>query len=81
MRKRSTNRAMTDTKNEAVLFAEWLYNNRWYSFNAERGEWSRTHEHPTVIGEKTYKKHFVRTTEQLYLIFRAEKTYDYTQIS
>lgn len=55
---------------EQKAFAEWLYKNRWYSFSANTGDWHQTLEHPSAMGQKTYEKHHVKTTTELYNIFK-----------
>jgi hypothetical protein len=55
----------------AVKFAQWLYNNRWFTF--ENGKWRYTFEMGTAISQASYNKNFVKTTEQLFNLFMLEK--------
>lgn len=54
-------------KRQSVEFDKWKYENRWFHFDGQY--WEYTFEQGTVIGEKTYNKHYRKTTEQLYELF------------
>lgn len=53
---------------KAKEFAEWLHENRWYSFTG--GKWNYTFENGTSISDATYEKNYRKTTEQLYETFK-----------
>lgn len=53
-----------------VEFAEWLQKNRWCSF--ENGKWYYTFEQGTAMSDKVYKKNYVKTTAELYEVFKKE---------
>lgn len=57
-------------KDEGVLFAEWLYRNRWFHF--ENGKWHYTFEMGTSMSDKTYQKNYVKPTSELYAMFQKE---------
>jgi len=52
---------------EACDFAEWLQENRWFSFI--NGKWHYSFEHGTSISNLVLKERFQKTTQALYLIF------------
>ena len=51
-------------------FAIWLINNRWFNF--EKGKWSYTFEHGTMISKKSYEKNYRKSHDELYTIFLKE---------
>lgn len=57
---------------DAVSFAEWLYKNRWFSF--ENGKWYYTFEQGASVSEKTYQKNYVKATAQLYELFKSQNS-------
>lgn len=60
----------TDISNRACRFAEWLQENRWFSFS--QGKWNYTFEDGTSISKKSYDKNYRKTTEELYIKFCQE---------
>lgn len=48
----------------AIGFAQWLQENRWYSFI--NGKWHYTFDQGTAMARKTYEKDYMKTTEELY---------------
>ena len=68
---RKQNSEKEGNKDREGEFAEWLYQNRWFSF--ENGKWHYTFEQGTVMGDKTYQKHYVKTTAQLYEQYLQQK--------
>lgn len=54
-------------KRQAITFDEWRIENRWFSF--EQGHYYHTFEQGTSMSEGTYRKHYVKTREQLYDLF------------
>jgi len=65
------NIAATIADNYAIEFAEWLQENRWYSFT--QGKWNYTFEQGTSISEATYNKNYRKTSQELLEIFKKEK--------
>ena len=63
----------TDVSSRACRFAEWLQENRWFSFY--QGKWNYTFEHGTSISEVSYNKNYRKTTEELYAKFCQEHGY------
>lgn len=61
----------TYKEEEALEFAEWVYNNRWFYFN--EGNWHYTFEGGTTISKKAYKKNYIKTTAQLFQLFLKER--------
>ena len=57
----------------ACQFAEWLQENRWFSFY--QGKWNYTFEQGTSISEATYNKNYRKTTQELYERFCQEHGY------
>ena len=57
-------------KSTAIKFSEWLYANRWFTF--ENGKWRYTFEHGTVMRKEEYNKNYTKTTEELYELFKKE---------
>lgn len=55
----------------AVEFAEWMYQNRWFQF--ENGKWYYTFEQGTSMSDKQYQKEYVKTTAELYQLFKQQK--------
>ena len=54
-------------KQQCIAFDKWKYENRWFLFDGQY--WQYTFEQGSVVGEKTYNKHYRKTTEQLYELF------------
>jgi hypothetical protein len=50
-------------KEREMSFAEWLQENRWFSF--ENGKWYYTFEQGTCMSDKEYQKKYVKTTAEL----------------
>jgi len=48
-------------------FAIWLNENRWFTY--EDGKWKYTFEQGTCISNKSYKKNYCKTHEELYELF------------
>ena len=48
----------------AERFAEWLQENRWFSFSD--GKWNYTFEMGTAISRESYEKQFRKTTAELF---------------
>ena len=65
--------AIHDVSSRACRFAEWLQENRWFSFY--QGKWNYTFEHGTSISEASYNKNYRKTTEELYAKFCQEHGY------
>ena len=59
-------------KNKSMLFAEWLFDNRWFNFDKASGKWSYTFEQGTAMSKASYEKNYKKTTEQLYAMFENE---------
>lgn len=57
----------------ACKFAEWLQENRWFSFYD--GKWSYTFQQGTAMSRKTYERNYMKTTEELYVMFCNEHGY------
>jgi len=57
------------TSIDAVAFAEWLYENRWFYFDHSTQKWHYTFEEGTSIPKKTYEKLYIKTTAELYKLF------------
>jgi hypothetical protein len=51
-------------KEREMYFAEWLQENRWFSF--ENGKWYYTFEQGTCMSDKEYQKKYVKTTAELW---------------
>lgn len=56
----------------AIKFAEWLQENRWYTYHPDTKKWHYTFEHGTAIAKKTYDKNYKKGTYQLLLNFMSE---------
>jgi len=52
------------TDDFSVKFAEWLQENRWFSFT--NGKWNYTFEQGTVISKANYEKNYRKTTTELH---------------
>jgi hypothetical protein len=48
----------------ACQFAQWLQENRWFSFY--QGKWNYTFEQGTSISEASYNKNYRKTTQEFY---------------
>ena len=55
------------TEEIACNFAEYLYNNRWFSL--ENGKWHYCFEQGTAIGKENYAKYYIKTTRELFVKF------------
>lgn len=53
---------------EAIEFAEWLQQNRWFSF--QNGYWYYTFENAIAISNEAYNKKYRKTTSELYQLFK-----------
>lgn len=68
-----------DKGEEATQFAEWLQENRWFTFQSHtkwhpnEKRWYYTFEQGTAMGEAAYQKNYVKTTSQLYQLFKSQK--------
>lgn len=58
---------------DAILFALWLNENRWYNFDRTYNKWCYTFESGTSISRKAYEKDYMKTSEELYKIFDAKR--------
>lgn len=67
----NTERESAAGREDACDFAEWLYKNRWFSF--ENNKWYYTFEQGTSMSDKQYQKEYVKTTAELYTIFKQQK--------
>lgn len=56
----------------AMKFAEWLQENRWYTYDPEERKWHYTFEHGTAMPQKTYDKNYKKGSYQLLLNFMTE---------
>jgi|SRR6185369_208118 len=56
-------------QSDAVAFAQWLYENRWFYFDRSTQKWHYTFEQGTSIPKKTYEKLYIKTTAELYKLF------------
>ncbi len=56
----------------AIKFAEWLQENRWFYFDQNNHVWHYTFEHGTSISNESYKKKYIKTTADLFEIFKKE---------
>lgn len=56
---------------DAVAFAEWVYKNRWFRF--ENGRWEYTFEQGSSVSRGEYLKNYIKTTAQLYELFKQQK--------
>lgn len=68
---RETETAAAGREEDSVMFAEWLYKNRWFSF--ENNKWYYTFEQGTSISDKQYQKEYVKTTAELYKQFKQKE--------
>lgn len=59
----------------ACRFAEWLQENRWFSFH--QGKWNYSFEQGTSINVNAYNKNYKKTTEELYDLFVKEHRRQY----
>lgn len=64
---------LTDISSRACQFAEWLQENRWFSFY--QGKWNYTFEHGTSMSKASYNKNYRKTTDELYSKFCQEFGY------
>ncbi len=55
-------------------FDKWLSDNRWYTYSPVTKLWSYTFEHGTAMGKESYRKNFMKTTDQLYQLFKQQNT-------
>lgn len=60
----ATNKTAEITTDVAVKFAEWLQENRWFSFYD--GKWNYSFEQGTSISKVTYEKNYRKTTDELF---------------
>ena len=51
----------------------WLFDNRWFKYDQTKKVWHYTFEWGTSISGAEYKKHYTKTTKQLYEIYKKEK--------
>ena len=58
-------------KQQAIAFDDFRVKNRWFSF--ERGHYYHTFDHPTAMSTKEYNKNYVKTRDQLYMLFIEEQ--------
>lgn len=56
---------------DAIEFAEWLNQNRWFYFDGEK--WHYTHESGVVMSKGTVEKHYIKTSLQLYEMYLKSK--------
>lgn len=64
------------TEKIACEFAEWLNQNRWFTFDKEKQRWFYTFEHGTSISDASYLKNYTKTTSELYRRFLKEIKYN-----
>lgn len=69
----SANSDLGAVSSRACRFAEWLQENRWFSFY--QGKWNYTFEQGTAISEAAYNENYRKTTEELYARFCQEHGY------
>jgi hypothetical protein len=53
-------------------FAVWLKDNRWFNFDKDLMKWKYTFESGTSISKKSYEKNYMKTSEELFIIFEEE---------
>lgn len=58
---------------EAIGFAEWLNENRWYTYDTNRQKWCYTFEHGTSLPKGAYEKNYMKTSEELFNIYKLSK--------
>lgn len=56
----------------AKNFAIWLFENRWFYYNATTDEWSYTHEHGTIMSQAEQIKHYIKKTSVLFTKFKIQ---------
>lgn len=61
--------SLATDKSDGIGFAEWLYKNRWFSMEGDK--WCYTFEMGTSMPQKTYEKNYMKTTAELYEIFKS----------
>ena len=55
----------TFTSGDMEAFPIWLHENRWYSYNEDKGRWYYTFEQGTAISHASYIKNYTKTTQEL----------------
>ena len=60
-------------ESEAIGFAEWLNENRWYSFDRDKQKWCYTFEHGTSLSKGVYEKNYMKTSAQLFDLYKQSK--------
>lgn len=58
-----------EEKNIAFEFAIWLNKNRWFNFDEKHQKWCYIFEHGTAISRKEYEKHYMKTNDELWVMF------------
>lgn len=56
---------------DAIEFLNWAYENRW--FKKEGEFWRYTFEQGTSVSAASYKKNYMKTSAQLYNLFKEQK--------
>jgi hypothetical protein len=56
------------TDDFSISFAEWLNQNRWFTF--ENGKWCYSFENGTAISKTNYDKNYRKTTTELQQYFK-----------
>lgn len=51
-------------------FDKWLEDNRWFTYSPVEKLWHYTFEQGTSISKQSYRKNYMKTTEQLYSLFK-----------
>lgn len=64
----------SSSEEEAIGFAEWLNENRWYNFDNEKKKWCYTFEHGTSLSKGTYEKKYMKTSTELYNEYLKQST-------
>lgn len=58
-----------EEKNIAFEYAIWLNQNRWFNFDEKYQKWCYTFEHGTAISRNEYEKYYMKTNDELWVMF------------
>lgn len=68
------NESQPQGQSEAVAFAEWLNQNRWFNYDRDNKVWCYTFEQGTAMSRAAYLKNYTKTSDQLYSLFKQSQT-------
>lgn len=62
-----------EQESDAVRFAIWLNENRWFEYDKKTSKWCYTFQGGTSISKKAYETQFMKTSQELYSLYKQHK--------